>query len=179
MHLLAMQPLFLLITTALASAPGLQDNPSLVYEAESLVSAYVPQSVYVQLTASVASAASAASVTGDPASLFLSALLATSQPSWFSSAVPPYFTGNIGALESAVSTLREGATALPLSTSYSETVITTKTTNSLGSTITTSFTSSVPKTTSTSTNAAVPTAVSQYHAGLGAAALAIGLAAVF
>ena len=173
-----MHPLFLLVSVALASAPEPQDNPGLVYEAESLISAYVPQSVYAQLTASIASAASAASVTGDPASLFLSALLATSQPSWFSAAVPPYFSGNIDALESAVATLRDGATASPLPTSYSETVITTKTTNSLGSTITTSFTSSVPKATSTSTNAAVPTAVGQYHAGLGAAALAIGLAAV-
>lgn len=170
-----MQPLFLLISTALAVAP---DTPNLTYEAESLISAYVPQSVYVQLTASIASAASAASVTGDPASLFVSALLATSQPSWFSSAVPPYFTGNIGALESAVSTLRDAATAYPVSTSYSETIVTTKTTNSLGSTITTSFTSSVPRTTSTSTNAAAPTAGGQKHAGLGAAVLAVGLAAI-
>ncbi|KAL1897073.1 hypothetical protein Sste5346_004278 [Sporothrix stenoceras] len=189
MRLSSFQFLLLLVPAALASQNKRQATTTtsalnLQAEAASLVSIYVPPTAYAQLTASVASAASAASVTGDPASLFLSAILATNPPAWLNSAVPPYYSSNIAALESAVATLRsEAGTNTLVSTSTSETLVVTQTTNSLGSTVTTSFTSTFPvtstHTTSSSGNAAAPTAGPQQQAGLGIAALALGLAAIF
>ncbi|ERT01263.1 uncharacterized protein SPSK_07996 [Sporothrix schenckii 1099-18] len=184
MRLSHVQSLLLLAPVVFASPDKGQPattTPTVQDDAASLVSQYVPASAYVQLTASVAAAASAASVTGDPSSLFLSALLATAPPAWFSSAVPPYFSSNIAALESAIAPLRSEAATLS-STATSETLVVTQTTNSQGSTVTTSYTSTFPvttHTTSSSGNAAAPTASAQQQAGLGIAALALGLVAIF
>ncbi|CAK7210713.1 hypothetical protein SCUCBS95973_000881 [Sporothrix curviconia] len=188
MRLDSFQSLLLLAPAALASPEKRQaaaNTPSLQDEAASLISVYVPSAVYTQLTASVASAASAASVTGDPASLFLSAIIATPPPAWFTSAVPPYFSSNIAALESAVSTLRAAGftttgTSTGTSTSTSsETLVVTQTTNSLGSTVTTSYTSTLhSSSTSTGRAAAALTVGTQQQAGMGIAALALGLAAM-
>ncbi|CAK7203948.1 hypothetical protein SEUCBS139899_006698 [Sporothrix eucalyptigena] len=178
MRFASLQSLLFLAPVVLASPDKRQaaaNTPSLQDEAASLVSVYVPTAIYTQLTASVASAASAASVTGDPAALFLSAILATPPPAWFTSAVPVYFSSNIAALESAVSTLRSNNGA----TSTSETLVVTQTTNSLGSTVTTSYTSTLhSSSTSTGHGAAAPTVGAQQQAGMGIAALALGLAAV-
>lgn len=60
---------------------------------ESIISSYIPSDVFDELAASVSSAASAASVTGDPTSLVYSALEDVSPPAWFSSAVPSTYSG--------------------------------------------------------------------------------------
>ncbi|CAK7564058.1 MAG: hypothetical protein SEPTF4163_001941 [Sporothrix epigloea] len=186
MRLVGFQSLLALVPAVLASLDYAGTNELMLQDdAASLISIYVPSAVYSQLTASVASAASAASVTGDPASLFLSAVLATPPPAWFSSAVPTYFSSNIVALESALSTLRDAgflttATNTAATTSStSETLVVTQTTNSHGSTVTTSYTSTLhSSSTSTGHAAAAPTLGSQQQAGMGIAALALGLAAM-
>ncbi|CAK7267611.1 hypothetical protein SEPCBS119000_002642 [Sporothrix epigloea] len=189
MRLASFSSIFLLLPASYAVLDGHDegaDNAQLQNEAASLISIYVPSAVYSQLTASVASAASAASVTGDPASLFLSAVLATPPPAWFTSAVPTYYSSNIIALESALSTLRDAGfittdtkTATATATSTGETLVTAQTTNSHGSTITTSYTSTLhSSSTSAGRAAAAPTMGTQQQAGMGIAALALGLAAI-
>jgi hypothetical protein len=70
-----------------------------------LVALYIPTSVYP----AIASAASAASITGtDVASILNSALTATSTPAWLS-AIPTQYSSNIASLEVKVSELRNVA----------------------------------------------------------------------
>lgn len=77
-------------------------------DASSLISKIIPTDVFSQLAASVASAATAASVTGayDPTSLIYSALEDTSMPSWFQSAVPVTYSTQISTLEAQINNLR-------------------------------------------------------------------------
>lgn len=56
--------------------------------ADQLISQYLPSTALPALESAVSSAASAAQVTGDPLSLIYEALLSSSVPSWFSSAIP-------------------------------------------------------------------------------------------
>lgn len=55
--------------------------------ADQLISEYIPSTALPALESAVSSAASAASVTGEPLSLIYDALLAVSAPGWFSSAI--------------------------------------------------------------------------------------------
>ncbi|KAL1856253.1 hypothetical protein Daus18300_010825 [Diaporthe australafricana] len=83
--------------------------------ASSLISMYIPAPVFSELAASVASAASAASVTGDASSLVYAALEDTSRPPWFASAVPSTFAAQMSTLEASINELR----ATPVSTASS------------------------------------------------------------
>lgn len=56
--------------------------------ANQLISQYIPATALPALESAVSSAASAASVTGEPLSLIYEALLANGVPGWFSSAIP-------------------------------------------------------------------------------------------
>lgn len=56
--------------------------------ADQLISQYLPSTALPALESAVRSAASAASVSGDSLSLIYEALLSSSIPGWFSSAVP-------------------------------------------------------------------------------------------
>ncbi|KAG8162052.1 hypothetical protein KVR01_007817 [Diaporthe batatas] len=79
---------------------------------QSLVSSYIPLEVFSDLAASAVSAASAASVTGDPTSLIYAALEDVSRPPWFSAAVPATYTAEMSSLEASINELR----ATPIST---------------------------------------------------------------
>ncbi|ROW00144.1 hypothetical protein VSDG_03616 [Cytospora chrysosperma] len=88
--------------------------------ANSLVSKFIPTDILSQLAISVASAATAASVTGadNPTSLIYSALEDTSMPSWFQSAVPVTYSTQIATLEAQINNLRAdllGSTVGPTS----------------------------------------------------------------
>lgn len=72
----------------------------------SLVASYVPSSFFTKLVADAASAASAASVTGNPTDLVYQALEATSVPTWFSAAVPSMYSLELYTLESEINELR-------------------------------------------------------------------------
>lgn len=122
--------------------------------ADQLISQYIPSTALPVLESAVSSAASAASVAGEPLSLIYDGLLALSMPGWFSSAIPSAWSTQIAALESNINALRVKSTAgggVP-------TVIAITTTNSAGSTITTSVTSTIPSTTVTSTTTSGVTA---------------------
>lgn len=72
----------------------------------SLVNTYFQSSFFTQLAADVASAASVASVTGDPTSLVYQALEATSVPPWFVAGVPSTYSSELYTLESEINELR-------------------------------------------------------------------------
>ena len=96
----------------------------------------------------MSSAASIAKVTGEAQSLIYDALLASSIPSWFATAVPTVYSSQIAALEVDISALRgpastPGGALVPV-------VVPLTTTNPAGSTYTTTVTSSVSATTVTS-----------------------------
>jgi hypothetical protein len=115
--------------------------------ANELVSKYIPSGILPALESSVSSAASVAKVTGDPKSLIYDALLASSIPSWFASAVPTDYSSQIAALEGDISALRgpastSGGGLVPI-------VVPVTTTDSAGSTYTTSVTSGTATVTST------------------------------
>lgn len=76
--------------------------------ASSLISKFVPTEVFSELAASVASAASAASITGaeDPTSLVYSILEDSSLPPWFQAAVPVTYSTQLATLEAQISNLR-------------------------------------------------------------------------
>jgi hypothetical protein len=115
--------------------------------ANELVSKYIPSGILPALESSVSSAASVAKVTGDPKSLIYDALLASSIPSWFASAVPTDYSSQIAALEGDISALRG-----PASTSGGglvPVVVPVTTTDSAGSTYSTSVTSGTATVTST------------------------------
>ncbi|KAF2804818.1 uncharacterized protein BDZ99DRAFT_480839 [Mytilinidion resinicola] len=77
--------------------------------AAQLISLYLPASVQ----SAIASAASAASVTGDPASVVEAAFTASATPAWFA-ALPTQYASNVDALESAISQLRgQASTGVP------------------------------------------------------------------
>jgi hypothetical protein len=141
----------LLSTTAFAAPQEKRqatDGAQFTSAANELVSKYLPSNILPALESSVSVAASAASVTGDASSLLYSALLASSIPAWFASAVPAAYTSQIAALEGDISALRG-----PASTSGSggliPVVVAITTTNSAGSTYTTSSTSGIATVTST------------------------------
>lgn len=74
-----------------------------------LISLYIPPSV----ASAIYSAATAASVTGDPNSIIQSALTATASPIWLT-AVPTEYQSNLNALDSEISALRgAAATGIP------------------------------------------------------------------
>lgn len=62
--------------------------------ADQLISQYIPSTALPALGTAVSSAASAASITGEPLSLIYDALLAISLPGWFASAVTRKYTLN-------------------------------------------------------------------------------------
>ncbi|KAK2601058.1 hypothetical protein N8I77_010533 [Diaporthe amygdali] len=86
---------------------------SIHFSAQSLISTYIPPAVFSELAASVASAASMASVTGDATSLVYSVLEDTSRPPWFSSAVPSTYAAQMSTLEASLNELlvTSGSTA--------------------------------------------------------------------
>jgi hypothetical protein len=149
----------LLSTTALAVPEEKRqatDAAQFTSAANELISKYIPSAALPALESSVSSAASVAKITGDPQSLIYDALLASSIPGWFASAVPAGYSSQIAALEGDISALRG-----PASTSAGglvPVVVPITTTNSAGSTYTTSITSSVSATaTVTSTTGGVVT----------------------
>jgi hypothetical protein len=113
--------------------------------ADELISEYLPSTALPALESVFSSAASAASVTGDAKSLIYEALLASSVPGWFASAVPSAWSTQIAALESNINALRPSA-----SSGATPVVIAVTTTDSKGSTFTTSVTST-PSVTETAT----------------------------
>jgi hypothetical protein len=124
--------------------------------ASELVSLYIPSAALAGLESSISSAASVAKVTGEAKSLIYDALLASSIPSWFATAVPSAYSSQIAALEGDISALRgpassSGGGLVPV-------VVPITTTDSAGSTYTTSSTSSASATTTvTSTTGGVVT----------------------
>lgn len=72
----------------------------------SIVSSYIPASIFSQLAYSVSLSAGAASVTGDATSLIYAALEATSVPSWFSAAVPAIYSSQMHTLQEEINELR-------------------------------------------------------------------------
>ncbi|KUI59483.1 hypothetical protein VP1G_06762 [Cytospora mali] len=100
-----------IVTTALVYKSAITSTlPAYFFHvnASSLISASIPLDVFSQLAASVASAASAASVTGteDPTSLVYSALEDTSLPPWFEAAVPVTYSTQMATLEAQIDELR-------------------------------------------------------------------------
>jgi hypothetical protein len=102
--------------------------------ANALISTYFPTAVLAAITPAVASAASAASVTGNPESLLFSALDASPRPSWLVNAIPSGYSSQVAALESAIDALRPRPVL----------VITTTGTNSAGQTVTSTISSTIP-----------------------------------
>lgn len=72
----------------------------------SIVSSYIPSSMFSQLVCSVRLSAGAASVTGDATSLFYAALEATSVPSWFSAAVPATYSSQMYTVQEEINQFR-------------------------------------------------------------------------
>jgi hypothetical protein len=123
------------------------DGAQFTSAANELVSKYIPSGDLSALESSVSSAASVAKVTGDAKSLIYDALLSSSIPGWFASAVPAGYSSQIAALEGDISALRG-----PASTSgggFVPVVVPVTTTDSAGSTYTTSVTSGTATVTST------------------------------
>lgn len=137
----------LLSTSAIAVQPEIQrrqdgGGAQFTAAASQLVSVYVPQSVFAVIGPSVQAAASSASVTySDVQSLIYSALLATSVPDWFNSAIPSAYSQQFQSLEDDISELRAGVTALQATaTAGFPVVIAITTTDATGGTFTTSVT---------------------------------------
>ena len=134
-----------IFTVALLSATTLAvndkrqptDAAQFTSAADQLISKYIPSTALPVFESAVSSAASAATVTGDAKSLIYSALVATSIPGWFASAVPSAWSSQIAALESGIDALRGTTTA---ETSVVPVIIVITTTDSAGSTITSSET---------------------------------------
>ncbi|KAJ9647957.1 hypothetical protein H2201_001324 [Coniosporium apollinis] len=85
------------------------DEAAFSSAAGQLISLYIPPSV----ASAIYSAASAASVTGDPNSIIQSALTATASPTWLT-AVPTEYQPNLNSLDSEISALRgAAATGIP------------------------------------------------------------------
>jgi hypothetical protein len=138
----------LLSLTALATEQEKRqatDAAQFTSAADELISEYLPSTALTALESVFSSAASAASVTGDGKSLIYEALLASSVPGWFASAVPSAWSTQIAALESNINALRPSA-----SSGATPVVIAVTTTDSKGSTFTTSVTST-PSATGTAT----------------------------
>lgn len=95
---------------------------------QSLISSYIPPPVFSDLAASVASAASAASVTGDATSLVYAVLEGASRPPWFSSAVPSTYSAEMSTLEASINGLR----ATPVSTASGSSAASATVTTSTG-----------------------------------------------
>lgn len=68
----------------------------------SIISSYIPGSIFNQLAYSVSLCARAASVTGDATSLLCAALEATSLPPWFSAAVPSIYSSQMHTLQEQI-----------------------------------------------------------------------------
>ncbi|PMD48650.1 hypothetical protein L207DRAFT_521997 [Hyaloscypha variabilis F] len=161
--------LFSIFTVALLSATALAleqgkrqatDAAQFTAAADQLISEYIPSTALPALESAVSSAASAASVTGDPLSLIYDGLLALSMPGWFSSAIPSGWKTQIAALESNINALR-----VPSNTGG---VVIITTTNSKGSTFTTSSTSKLATVTATTTSGVTATTTATTTTGLGA-----------
>lgn len=115
--------------------------------ADQLISSYVPPDILSSIIGDVQSAASGASVSySDPTSLAYSALLATSIPSWFTSAIPTQYSVQFASLEADISSLRNLVSQAPGATPV---VVPVTSTDSNGHTIITSVTSTVVAVTTT------------------------------
>jgi len=133
----------LLASTGLAAVPEKRQATNAAQftsAADELISKYIPSTALPALESAVASAASAASVAGEPLSLIYDGLLAMSMPGWFSSAIPAGASTQIEALASKINDLRPA-------TAGGVTVIAVTTTDSTGSTVTSSSTSTFPSST--------------------------------
>ncbi|KAJ0123513.1 hypothetical protein J7T55_011978 [Diaporthe amygdali] len=97
------------------------------FSAQSLISTYIPPAVFSELAASVASAASMASVTGDATSLVYSVLEDTSRPPWFSSAVPSTYAAQMSTLEASLNELLVTSGSTPSTSAATSTQRTTPT----------------------------------------------------
>ena len=129
--------------------------------ASQLISSYVPQSALVVLGADVQIAASSAHVSyDDPQSLLYSCLMASSPPSWFTSAIPSAYSTQIAALESDISTLRGTVSAVAPGQTIAPVVVPVTATISTGQTVVLSLLSSPPAITSVSTPAVLSSASS-------------------
>jgi hypothetical protein len=139
----------LLSSTAFAFPEKRQatDAAQFTSAANQLISAYIPSTALPALESAVSAAASSAKITGDAASLIHDALLATSLPGWFVSAVPVGYSTQIAALESNINILR--GTAAAATGPSVPVIITVTTTDSSGNTVTTSVTTTAAQATGT------------------------------
>lgn len=80
--------------------------------AQSLISTHFYTAAFSEIVASVASAASVATVTGDATSLLYSVLEDTSRPSWFSSATPLEYTAELTTLDTSLKELRAATVSI-------------------------------------------------------------------
>ncbi|KAH8884040.1 hypothetical protein GQ53DRAFT_410526 [Thozetella sp. PMI_491] len=108
--------LLLLASRAVMAADPAEERFS--EAAGALISSYVQIPL---ISEPVAAAASAATVTGDIASLITSALEATPVPGWFYSAIPSEYKDNIDAVISDIDALRSVALVTPTATDVSST----------------------------------------------------------
>jgi hypothetical protein len=102
----------LLSSTVLAQnppAPTTPPSPEFEAAVSALIASYIPSSILIPLGAAVQSAASAAGVTGSLPDIIDSALGAPTPPTWLT-AIPTEFQSNIAALETAIESLKAGAT---------------------------------------------------------------------
>lgn len=101
----------------------------------SMISSYIPMSVFDEIAHSVNLSAGDASVTGDATSLIYAALEANSLPKWFSAATPSTYSSQMYTLQEQINQLRgtpisliaPPTTLAPSSTSGSETTSPTNT----------------------------------------------------
>lgn len=94
----------------------------LLVSVDSIISSYVPGSIFSQLAHSVSLCAGAASVTGDATSLLYAALEATSLPPWFTAAVPPTYSSQMYTLQEQINQIRAtpmSLAPLPMSSAIS------------------------------------------------------------
>lgn len=87
-HLLAIALLGLTVSANQQLKRQATDAAQFTSAADQLISQYLPSTALPALESAVSSAASAAQVSGDPLSLIYEALLSSSVPGWFSSAIP-------------------------------------------------------------------------------------------
>lgn len=85
----------------------------------SMISTYIPSSIFSELAHSVSMSAEAASVTGDATSLIYAALEATSVPTWFLAAVPSTYSSQVYTLQEQINQIRATPISLASPTSSS------------------------------------------------------------
>ncbi|KAF2496077.1 hypothetical protein BU16DRAFT_366320 [Lophium mytilinum] len=116
MHLTLRKTVLFYLTSLISPSTALQPRQAITTPAAEfssaaaqLLSLYLPTSVQ----SAIASAAAAASITGDPSSVVEAAFTASATPAWFS-ALPTQYHSNVQALESAIEKLRgQASTGVP------------------------------------------------------------------